>query len=105
VALIGQAIADLPVIQAQKHAEMARPYQFRLTFCLLAAGQLAEALKTLRAALGPEVGRDQRAIEQALQELLHDAAAAAMPDQHLRRVKSELCPGFPAFCEAGEKGQ
>jgi O-antigen ligase/tetratricopeptide (TPR) repeat protein len=101
-AMLRQVIEALPVIQAQKYAEMARPFRFRLTFCLLAAGQLDEALETLQAALG-QARHDRPAVEQALHELVYDAAAAAMPDEHLRRVESELCPQFPAFCEAREK--
>jgi O-antigen ligase len=50
IELMKAAIADLPVIQAQKYAEMVRPYRERLALCLLAAGKEEEAREVLRAA-------------------------------------------------------
>ncbi len=47
-ALLREALAALPNIQAQKYATMARPYRVRLATCLLASGREDEAAALLR---------------------------------------------------------
>ncbi len=94
VEVLGQAIAALPGIQAQKYAEMAAPYRRQLCFSLLTLGRTDEALAVLEKTLGPSAGRPE-AMEQAAEKLLAAATAAGFAPELVDRVRVELCAPFP----------
>ena len=97
VDLLGQAIAALPGIQAQKYTEMAAPYRRQLCFTLLALGRTDEALAVLEPALG-ENARRPEAMEQAAEKLLAAATAAGFATELVDRARAELCTPFPDLC-------
>ncbi|MCK4343088.1 MAG: hypothetical protein KAY37_15345, partial [Phycisphaerae bacterium] len=101
VELLREAIAALPTIQQQHYEDMVRPFQFRLALCLLAAGEVEEALPILRQALGERAAQAE-IVEQALQKLMHDAAAGGVPVEQLDDIARRLCSEFPSFCEPTE---
>jgi O-antigen ligase len=97
VALVQQALVALPAIQTQKAEEMAAPFRRQLSFCLLAAGKVDEAVEVLRVTLGDEAD-DREAVERALDKLMQSAAAARLPAELTERIRGELCPRFPGVC-------
>ncbi|MHC4093124.1 MAG: hypothetical protein ACYSVY_23115 [Planctomycetota bacterium] len=54
IELVRRALNALPVIQKQKHAQMARPYRLRLARYLLASGHEDRTLELLRTMSGDE---------------------------------------------------
>lgn len=96
VALLRAALKALPLIQAQKYAELTRPYRFRLALCLLAAGSAEEAVDVVGSALG-EQAEEPQALERTLEFLLGELAARGMPAEVVTRARSALAARFPAL--------
>jgi O-antigen ligase len=100
VELYRAAVAALPVVQAQKYDELARPFRFRLAVGLLAAERVPEAVATLRLALGTQADEPQ-ALPRALVLALREAAGLGVSADVLARAQTTLCPQFPELCGAG----
>ncbi len=95
--LLRQALAALPVIQTQQYEDLATPFRRQLSFCLLASGQIEQALDVLGLTLGEAAG-DPQALEQALDRLLQAAIAAGIAPDQVADVRGKLCARFPRLC-------
>lgn len=85
VELLRQALAALPVIQAQKYAEMARPFRLRLWMLLSALDQSREAEATLREALA--FVDDSTAMQRQANGIMEEALAAGVPEERIERAR------------------